>query len=660
MSKYLLIIFSIFATSLFLSSPVFATSAYDSIVQPLKPLTGICPADLYTNLSTYVHAIPNVTTENLALFDSVYTAEKGYSLSQYQNSSGDFLGSFLLTMTSDTTPTTTWASTSITMNNAKSIRFGCYNSTGTMSLTYQESSNSTVMWVSTNWRPVVFAGVITYPTGYAGLTIPTIEPPTNQNYDDLLDTIVTTDIFNYFDQNVGGTQYTCGDSVTNYKYSWGALVENNPTYASQATSDLIASFRSAVRGNGAWAVVPYVHEDAIDDPIHPAFLLVWTEDRTQWHSDFYYNETSLLQEIRWVRNSGVSSDVHLSYAFIGSTSGIQNTTTGNCEPEFLWGASDQFDGFEISKNSEYYQLFLSNFSAEYPDGYAGSLVPDSVTEPVPLPVIKPEFSYSVVNKKITATDVIQELPVYPSSSDWIVGDYWVEWSLMWCNPYNETTKTCSNPEVEDYQQLPLGSDYMADIDSLDGYTLSATYLIELCSTTTQGYCIRIAPDVGEGSIVDYDFLSTTIYLDIDGTSFTGDTTELVCDVSGFCYVAVVDCSLETGFFAQMNCEMQDKFSIGLLNPSINAFKLLFSSMIVPSAPTCSIPIGDVVLATGYTFPLSGYDNAVCDTSDTLKDAFPLSSLLVNFVLALSVLFLIIRIINRMTDHNETNLIDGIN
>jgi hypothetical protein len=169
----------------------------------------------------------------------------------------------------------------------------------------------------------------------------------------------------------------------------------------------------------------------------------------------------------------------------------------------------------------------------------------------------------------------------------------------------------------------------------------------------------------EGYLVYYK--TTTFVLPFDDPNWSLDSSSCNSTIGAGEYgigkmctePAIIDCSTLPNFFEQITCKTTQQFGIGILNPSIQAFKQLFQSMTISTNPTCSIPITDVTIYSGYTFPLSSMSSTVCTKTAQLHTVFPIASIFANFFFALSYLFILVGVIRRLTDHTNTDILDGV-
>jgi hypothetical protein len=82
-------------------------------------------------------------------------------------------------------------------------------------------------------------------------------------------------------------------------------------------------------------------------------------------------------------------------------------------------------------------------------------------------------------------------------------------------------------------------------------------------------------------------------------------------------------------------------------------------LVVDANPECNIPIQNLEFLPGKVFPLGMYSQKACDSSEQLRNAFPLGAMLLNFLLAMLLLHMIVRIFNRVTDNTKTDIIEGL-
>lgn len=299
----------------------------------------------------------------------------------------------------------------------------------------------------------------------------------------------------------------------------------------------------------------------------------------------------------------------------------------------------------------------------YPDGYEGSKPPTGIGNK---PTISPQFTYQLSDKKLTATDHNLDLPTFTPDAGYNIVKYQVEWTTFKCGNYDTshgtTSGSCQSPSLKDHQILDQASDYSYTVDDYAHYQLTAEYLVQECYRypsypATPDYCF----DVSLGTeLPDYQFTSTSHDFNINGQSLSGDTASETCDVSGFCQVTAEDCTIQPDIFATMRCNFNNSLNTGLLNPSLNAFKSLMSSLVVPSSPTCGFTLANVNVPGGGIFSFGSFGSTVCSNAARIRDAFPIGPLAVNFLLALLELKLVVDLVNKLLNDKDNDVIVGVN
>ena len=409
-------------------------------------------------------------------------------------------------------------------------------------------------------------------------------------------------------------------------------------------------YQDAITAGGSWSIMnlnTFYRGNAIYivySP-EPGVDMSFSDAAHEWYSPYWYNSYRM----------HFSSAAKLITLYYYSGSGFDSFF---CDQASIATDSYLSASYKVDSDSQNkFAHFLSTFDVQYPEGYEGDTIPDSWE---PKPVVRPDFTYQVADKKVTAHDYRQDLPAVTPEEGYTIKGYSVEWSLFKCGSWDDTTKLCNSPSLKKYGIQLQDEDFTHSVDDYGDYTLEATYMVQECYRypsypATPDYCVYLNLST---ELPDYDFDSTTIHLHIDGKSFSGDTKDMACDVSGYCEVPVVDCESKETFIDQLTCQFNQQFNVGVLNPSITAFKNLFTAFMVPSSPPCSLAISNVTVAS-HTFPLSQFGPTVCTESAQLRSVFPLASILVNGMLALAILSMIATIINRITNNNEQDIIQGV-
>lgn len=306
-------------------------------------------------------------------------------------------------------------------------------------------------------------------------------------------------------------------------------------------------------------------------------------------------------------------------------------------------------------------FILSASDVIYPSDYSGPLLPDSWQPAPPKKLMKPDFSYSIDNFNLSAQDHSLDLPKVIPDEGYTFAGFNVEWSLFSCSSWDDVTSDCTDQHLENYQMLVQDAQYSFTLPKYGDYRLEATYMAQECYRypsypATPDYCFMV--DL-RTAYPDLDFTGTYIHFKADGGSYTGDTAGMECTVAGFCASAADLCFAMTDQMEQLQCRFRKQFNLGLINPSLSSFKNLFTSFTVSDNPQCSIPMPDVRILGSYMFPLSTFSSTACAKIAVFRVAFPIVSLFLNFLLAISILFLVVRIINRLLDVNKTDIIEGV-
>lgn len=277
-------------------------------------------------------------------------------------------------------------------------------------------------------------------------------------------------------------------------------------------------------------------------------------------------------------------------------------------------------------NSDWGWFFIATDNINY-NGHSGTI--PSVNGPKDDK--HPDFTYTVNDKDMTAHYTGPSCIVNPE-----VEGQCVPFKLFW--------STTNGSDVSDSKDLAFGSDYTFTYPHNDTYSVFVKYI-------PLGVPYAGLPEIYSYSTAQAQFI-------VDGTDFTGDTT--TCSVTGdYCVAStVVDCTTIENFFDQITCKMKNQFNVGLINPSINAFKTLFSSMVVPDSPTCGITMANAVIS-GQTFNVSSFGTAICTKTATIRSAFPILPVIINFVFAIALLYLIVRLINSLTKPDQHDIIVGV-
>jgi len=309
----------------------------------------------------------------------------------------------------------------------------------------------------------------------------------------------------------------------NYAGSYTQLVSNMYGVQANGTPDIQAikeSFFAAQQDNSGTIAVSQVN-----GPVENTgrVAIMWS------------NTNNL--PLQWGRN-----DPSSPYTPRASWTGVlifheNNEGTGDADCTVGYGSVEYYANnttFPISYPDSYFENYFFNGDPNYPDGYEGTTVVSSPTPPET--VIRPDFSYEINNKDFTLKDHNQELPDVPIGEGYTGKGYQIEWTINRCGGWNGDTKICSNPEQVGYEILPQGEQYTYTGDAYAYYQISAQYIYQQCyrypsypATPDNCFYTNLSSDLD-----DYDFISTTVTINVDGSQISGDTKDTSCDASGYC------------------------------------------------------------------------------------------------------------------------------
>lgn len=269
-------------------------------------------------------------------------------------------------------------------------------------------------------------------------------------------------------------------------------------------------------------------------------------------------------------------------------------------------------------------IYFTNYKITYPNAYEGEIPP---TEPGNGGTY-PEFGYTINSANDIVVNYLRNLDLA------ITGNTGYTWRYQMFKADPDYNKQGA---VIDTKYLPLVAPYNYHFDQ------HGQYLLEID--------LQVAPPAA----LRPEIKKITLKLNVNGQFYGGSTKD--CE-DGVCQPPETTCDVYLGSIERMTCVFNRTVNIGVLNPTINAFKGIFTSVTVPENPQCVIPISDINIS-GKTFPLSDFDNNACSATQRMHDAFPIMSVLVNFGIALSTFYLIGRLINKLTDNNDHKIVEGV-
>jgi|GEM_PF-2034332 len=281
-------------------------------------------------------------------------------------------------------------------------------------------------------------------------------------------------------------------------------------------------------------------------------------------------------------------------------------------------------------SSSYYEvLFIYLKSINYPSDYEG----DTPHEIVTIPPEKPEFGYNIADDGTLRAQYLQNIKQHPP--------HYLNWELKSSNSSWSEIDVVASKHNEDPRQI-----------------------FQVNSLTPGYYLLRVSLDYTAPFLPPSDAQvypkSVTFKIDYTSGEWTvGSTQRNDCTEAGVCVASATDCSLLNDIFHKMNCAMQQQLDIGVINPSITAFKDLFISVIVPDVPECSVPLPNFTVIPGKVIPIGQLSSKICSSAQQIRSAFPVIPILGNFSLALALFFLIGRLINKLTDKQQNELVGGV-
>lgn len=274
-----------------------------------------------------------------------------------------------------------------------------------------------------------------------------------------------------------------------------------------------------------------------------------------------------------------------------------------------------------STNPTAFNFYYANIPINYPSGFSGSQPPDHA-----IIATKLNIGYAVGDDYILHAQYLRNID--PPITDLTYSVYSADGS------YNQGS-------LLDSQNRNFQETYDFKLPSAGYYILKVN--------------LYIHPPL----LPRNDVQGVTFKINADGTFKIGSTVNLQCSDDGVCNDLASDCSYYSDVFQRMNCAMKSQLSLGLINPSITAFKNLFLSVIVPSNPTCSIPLQNISIEPGKVFPLSQSSAKICGSAAQFQSSFPFISLVANFIFSLALFYMIVRIINRFLNKDKNDMIEGV-
>jgi len=282
-----------------------------------------------------------------------------------------------------------------------------------------------------------------------------------------------------------------------------------------------------------------------------------------------------------------------------------------------FSTSQALDGYYNS------YIYYSTYDIQYPSGYVGDTAPEEPSLPT-----YPSFGYTLDSDKKLIVNYLRNLDLN------IEGNTGYTWRYTL---YNATEEYEIDGEPLETAYRGIIAPYNYQFDTI------GKYILEIDLQVTPPAALR--PEIKQ----------VVLKLNANGQFMVGSTDNCA---GGICEPPETNCDIYLGGVERMSCMFTKTTNIGVLNPSINAFKGLFSSVIVSETPSCEIPISDITIS-GSVFPLSDLDNTACESTTSIHTAFPVLALALNFITALGIFYLIGRLINKLTDNTDHKVVEGI-
>lgn len=150
----------------------------------------------------------------------------------------------------------------------------------------------------------------------------------------------------------------------------------------------------------------------------------------------------------------------------------------------------------------------------------------------------------------------------------------------------------------------------------------------------------------------------TFRFKFDGNLLFGTTFDGNC-ADGICKPTPQTCADIKDALPRISCNMREMFGTGVLNGSLVAAQDLARSFIVSSSPSCGLPLASTGNRMLDTVNPGKMVSVACEKTKTFYHAFPIATVVVNFLAASLLLWMIVRMFNNLTDHRKDNMIGGL-
>lgn len=391
-------------------------------------------------------------------------------------------------------------------------------------------------------------------------------------------------------------------------------------------------------------------------------LFIWYTDKDSTNSGIRldYDVSTSQSSVGLYNDASGTPQNGVYYAILQTTiEGTRFVDVGSSSAE-AWGQRSAISCYEYQQSInpiDYTTSYSENYDPIDEGGGAGDKE-----------IRRPNFTYQLNDKVIKATPYSPEpsLPDFTTELDegYSFVGYFINWQIWQCpGDWDSVTGTCSEALVDtDTAFVPVDEEYQFTVSDYGKYQIEAEYWAEQCYRypsypATPDYCFR-SQLRAHFNDQDFDYVNTYKNLVVDGRTTTGDTRAELCTVGGYCQPTTAVCYTIDSFIERLNCEMSGQLSTGLLNPSLEAVKTLIASVVVPTNPTCSVPLPNPVI-DGKTLNLSSMGSNMCSGANTIRTNLPAIPIVLNAVFAWAILAYIIHKINRLLDNNKTDVLEKV-
>lgn len=325
-----------------------------------------------------------------------------------------------------------------------------------------------------------------------------------------------------------------------------------------------------------------------------------------------------------------------SLRLVSSTNDIRDFGFFNYFPDtFAWQSDDgvvnltAFTRHTTLNFGTELPVFLSTFPIEYPPGYEGEDLPSGEDELKP-PAQIPLFNYSLTRE-------LDLNAFYVGNLDETYGTF--KMSVQAADNDYQPIGEILDQKTLDHAKQP----YKYKLPSQGKYIFTITYVHQVPNALPPD---EFWPD-----------RKVTFHLEADGLFHSGINAPDLC-TDGVCTPIPITCSSYADIAGRLNCNLRKTFDTGLVGPSINAIRSLFSAFTVPGDPQCGFSLSDPKIR-GQSFPISNLPLKACQAAQEFRSNFPIVTTVVNFAFSIFLLVSIVSLINRLTSPDKHDLVEGV-